>query len=239
MRLAVGWGPLEVQGGGGIGAGRVAERWAGLWARGVGLGLGPLRVSREVQALEGGREVELTHISWTFPLGDPEATPLLGDPWRVGVFTRWSRHPGRAVDTYHQTGISLSRFFGDPGQPRRLVLEVEVSEAPVESTRRRPLRDGVDHNFRTQDEVFWGVYSGERRRWGPTALDFRAGVEAFYEDDDRVNAGRETGWFVGAAGKLTAWYRSPGGTAYGAGIAVGVDPLGVRWGPHLAVEADL
>jgi hypothetical protein len=233
---------LALHAGAGAGLGDVAKREAAVGEAEYGLEVGPVRVTRARQFLDGGRQVRQLYATYEFPLGGaPLREPLTPD-WTLAAFTRFTNHPGRRVKTIHQTGPSLTRRFGTPEDRRRLAVELEVSIAPVESRIRRPLREDVEHNDRTQDEVFWALYLGQTRRV-PTLpglfLEFRAGLEAFYQDDSRVNAGEETGWFPGAKVKAGLWGQHNHLVSYGVNAVAGIDTFGLDYGVELAVATRL
>ncbi len=233
---------VALHGGVAAGAGSVAREAAGLWEAEYGLEVGPFRVTGARQFLEGGRQVEQLYFTQEFELGGPSHEEPFTADWAMGVFTRFTRHPSRRVKGIHQTGVQLTRYFGPGEHACRLAFEAEASIAPVESEVRRPLNENVEHNYRTQDEVFWAFYFGQDRCLSALpgySLNVRAGIEAFYEDDPRVNGGRETGWFVGGKLKAGLWRRHNTLVSYGVVGVLGVDPFGTDYGVELAIATRL
>ncbi|MBI5017848.1 MAG: hypothetical protein HZB55_20440 [Deltaproteobacteria bacterium] len=208
----------------------------------LGLGLGPFRLTRAPQLLEGGREVNHLYATYAFDVGETAAAGALTEPWSFSAFTRLTRHKWRAVKSIRQTGAALSYFFGQADDAARFVVEAEASLAPVESLRNRPLSDDVEHNNRTQDELFWTLYFGQRRCVTSAPglfVDVRAGVEAFYENDERVHPAWETGWFFGVKWKLGLWRRGNRLVGYGFNLVGGQDTFGFNYGAEAAVSTRL
>lgn len=228
---------LALHAGAGAGGGHVARRTTALWEAEYGLEAGPLRGTWARQFLEGGREVRQLYLTFEFSVGEEVSREPFTRGWSLGAFSRITQHPSRRVKSIHQTGAGLTRHLSEE-DGRCLAVELEVSTGPVESRIRRPLNEEVEHNYRTQDEMFWALYFGERRPLGSRPglfLEFRAGLEVFYQDDDRVNPDRETGWFPGAKVKAGLWKQRNRLTAYGVNAVVGVDTFGFAFGAELAI----
>lgn len=229
---------LSAYAGLGGGGGHVARELVGLWEVEYGVQLGPLRGSRARQFLEGGRRVEQLYLTYAFPLGTAARAAAPSGDWSVSAFTRLTGHPGRRVKPIHQNGAALTRRLGAREDLRGGLVELEVSTGAVESETKKPLREGVEHNYRTQDEVFWALYLGESRRLTAlpgASLEFRAGFEVFYEDDHRVHGGEDTGWFTGVKVKLGLWQQENTAVSYGLNLVGGLDTFGFDYGLEVAI----